>query len=72
MNLVVDRIVNGIAICQNLDNNIMFEVDIDDLDFEVHDGDIITLVDGRYELNNELKEDRKKIIMEKLKQAKNN
>lgn len=72
MNLVVDRVVNGIAICQNLDNKIMFEIDLDDLDFEVHDGDVISLVDGRYELNNKLKDERKKIIMEKLKQAKNN
>ena len=72
MNLVVDRIVNDIVICENLDNKIMFEIDVEDLDFEVHDGDIITLVDGKYELNNDLQNERKRIIMEKLKQAKNN
>lgn len=71
MNLVVDRIVNGIAICQNLDNKLMFEIEISEFDFEVKDGDVISLVDGKYELNNELKEERIKTIQDKFNQVKN-
>ena len=71
MNLVVDRIVNGIAICQNLDNKLMFEIDVKEFDFKVNDGDVISLIDGKYELNNELKEERKKIIKDKFERLKN-
>lgn len=70
MNLVVDRIVNGIAVCQNLDNKLMFEIDISEFDFKVSDGDIITLKDGKYVLNKELKEKRKKEILDKFERAK--
>ena len=71
MNLVVDRIVNGIAICQNLDNRLMFEIEVEELDFDVHEQDVITLVDGKYILNNDLKEERIKTIKDKFEQLKN-
>ena len=70
MDLVVDRIVNDIAVCQNLDNKLMFEIDTNEFDFDVHDGDVISLVDGKYVLNNKLKEERKKIILDKFERAK--
>jgi hypothetical protein len=72
MNLVIDRINNDIAVCQDIDTRMMFEIDVKSLGFEVHDGDIISLVDGKYVLNNDLKEERIKIIEEKLNRAKNN
>ena len=70
MNFVVDRIVNGILICQNLDNKIMFEIERDELDFDVKDGDVISLVDGKYVLNTKLKEERIKIIKDKFDKVK--
>ena len=72
MNLVVDRIVNNIAVCQDLDTKIKYEVDTKTLTFNISDGDIITLKDGEYYLNKSLKEERIKIIQEKLNRAKNN
>ena len=72
MNLVVDRVVNGIAVCQNLDNRLMFEIDTSEFDFKVHDGDIITLKNGKYILNKELKDKRKKEILDKFERAKSN
>ena len=70
MNYSVDRVVNGIAVCQNLDNSLIFEIDIEDIGFDVKDGDIISYVDGKYILNNELKEDRLKTIKDKFEQVK--
>ena len=54
MNLVVDRIVNNIAVCQDLDTKIKYEVDTKTLTFNISDGDIITLKDGEYYLNKSL------------------
>ena len=71
MNLVVDRIINGIAICENLKNKKMVEIDIKKLSFKVHDGDVITFKNGKYILNKKLKEDRKKIILDKFNKVKN-
>ena len=72
MNLAVDRIVNDIAVCQDLESKMMFEIDIKTLDFEVTDGDVISLQNGKYILNDNLKENRLKTIQEKLNHAKNN
>ena len=72
MNLVIDRIVNDIIVCQDLDTSMMFELDSKTLDFKVKDGDIISLVNGKYVLNNDLKRQRINIIQEKLNQAKKN
>lgn len=72
MNLVVDRIVNDIIICQNIDNKMMFEIDVNTLDFTVHDGDVITLKDGKYFLNKELKAIREQNIKNKFNSLKEN
>ena len=71
MDLVVDRIVNGIVICQNLKNRLMFEIDINEFDFKVHDGDVITLKNGKYILNKKLKKERERIIKDKFERVKN-
>lgn len=71
MDLVVDRIINDIVICQNLKNKLMFEIDKNELDFDVKDGDVITLIDGKYILNEKLKEERIKVIEDKFNQVKN-
>lgn len=70
MNLVVDRINEDIVICQDLATKMMFEIDKKTLNFSVQDGDVISLDNGKYILNKKLKEDRLKIISNKLKQAK--
>lgn len=72
MNLVVDRIVNEIIVCQDLETKMMFELESKSLDFKVNDGDVITLVNGKYVLNNDLKKERVNIIKEKINKAKNN
>ena len=72
MNLVIDRIVNDILVCQDLDTKMMFEIESKMLDFKVEDGDVISLVNGKYVLNNNLKKQRIDIIKEKLNEAKNN
>ena len=72
MNLVIDRIVNDVIVCQDLETKMMFELESKALGFKVKDGDVITLVNGKYVLNNDLKQQRIDIIKEKLNQAKNN
>lgn len=71
MNYVVDRVVNGIAICQNIKNRLMFEIDINELDFKVHDGDVISFKNGKYYLNKKLKKEREKTILDKFNKVKN-
>lgn len=70
MNYAVDRIVNGIVVLQNLDNGLMFEIEKEELDFDVVDGDILTFKDGKYIKNNAEKQNRIDIIKEKLNKAK--
>jgi hypothetical protein len=72
MKLAVDRIVGDVAVCQDLETKMMFEIDLKTLDFTVHDGDIIELKDGHYVLNENLKKDRLETIKAKMNQAKNN
>ena len=70
MNYAVDRIVNGIVVLQNIDNGIMFEIEETELGFKVNDGDIVTLVNGKYILNEDEKEKRELLIKAKMNKAK--
>ena len=72
MNLVVDRIVDEVVVCQSLETKMKFEIDIKSFDFELHDGDVISFIDGKYVLNPELKKQRIEIIKDKINKAKNN
>ena len=72
MNLVVDRIVNDIAVCEDIETKMKFEIETKELDFVLHDGDVITLCNGKYILNENLKQKRIETIKEKINKAKNN
>jgi len=70
MKYSVDRIEGNIIILQNLESKEMKEIDKDILDFEVNDGDIIIYENNQYRKDDNAKEDRLKMIQEKLNRLK--
>ena len=50
----VDRIEEDIIVLENIDNKEIVEVNKTELDFEVVDGNILKLVDGKFELDQEV------------------
>ena len=70
MKLAVDRIEGNIIVCQDLDTKEMIEIDKNLLNFELSDGDIIVFEDGNYKKDDNLKDKRRKEILEKFMKVK--
>ena len=70
MKYSVDRIEDNIIILQDLDTKEIKEVLKKDIGIRVKDGDILVYKDNKYKKDNKLKEDRIKIIQEKLNKLK--
>ena len=68
MKYSVDRIENNIVILQNLDNKEIKEVK---LSFKVKEGDILIYKDNKFIKDNNLKNERLKMLEEKLKRVQN-
>lgn len=66
MDYVIDRFEDSIAVCQNLDDEKMQNIDISLIDGNVNEGDIITFENGRYYLNKAKTDERKKAIKKKF------
>ncbi|MBR2744880.1 MAG: DUF3006 domain-containing protein [Clostridia bacterium] len=62
--LVVDRIENGIAVCENRSNRIMIELELSKLPDGVKEGTVIRYFDGEYEIDYE----EQKNIEDRIKQ----
>jgi len=62
--LVVDRIENGIAVCENRNNKIMIELELSKLPEGVKEGTVIRYFDGEYEIDYE----EQKNIEDRIKQ----
>ena len=67
----VDRIEEDIIVLENIDNKEIIEINKSELDFEVVDGNILRLVDGKFVLDKETEVSRKESLRERLNRLKN-
>ena len=67
----VDRIEEDIIVLENIENKEIIEINKCELDFEVVDGNILKLVDGKFELDQEVEVSRKESLRERLNRLKN-
>ena len=62
----VDRIEEDIIVLENIDNKEIIEINKSELDFEVIDGNILRLIDGKFVLDKETEVSRKESLRERL------
>ena len=67
----VDRIEEDIIVLENIDNKEIIEINKSEIDFEVVDGNILRLVDGKFVLDKEIEVKRKESLRERLNRLKN-
>ena len=67
----VDRIEEDIIVLENIENKEIIEINKSELDFEVVDGNILRLVDGKFVLDKEIEVKRKESLRERLNRLKN-
>lgn len=67
----VDRIDEDIIVLENIENKEIIEINKSELDFEVVDGNILKLVDGKFVLDKETEVSRKESLRERLNRLKN-
>ena len=67
----VDRIEEDNIVLENIDNKEIIEINKSELDFEVVDGNILRLVDGKFVLDKEIEVKRKESLRERLNRLKN-
>lgn len=67
----VDRIEEDTIVLENIENNEIIEINKSELDFEVVDGNILKLVDGKFVLDKETEVSRKESLRERLNRLKN-
>ena len=70
--LVIDRIENNIAICENRENGIFIKIDVSKLPDNIKEGSIIKYKDGIYRLDLEEQKNIEERIAEKMKNIWNN
>lgn len=70
MKYAVDRVEGKIIVLENLDTKEIKEIDIKGLNFKVNDGDILLYKNKKYYKDDALKQERLKIIQEKLNKVK--
>ena len=71
MKYAVDRVENDIIILENIENKEIIELNKNDLNFKVNDGDIIVMKNNKYYIDNATKDSRIKLINDKLNKVKN-
>lgn len=67
----VDRIEEDTIVLENIENNEIIEINKSELDFEIVDGNILKLVDGKFVLDKETEVSRKESLRERLNRLKN-
>lgn len=70
MKYSVDRVEDNIIVLQNINTKEIIEINKKDINFKVVDGDIIIFKDNKYIKEERLKEDRLRLIQEKLNKVK--
>lgn len=72
MKYAVDRIIDNIAIIENINTLEKKEIDITILPFSIYEGAILTYQDNIYKLDEPEEEKRRRIILEKFNKLRNN
>ena len=75
MKYSIDRIIEKIAILENLETKEIIEVNLEDLPQDIKDGTILKLENNKYIFDQETQKTREETIrekMERLKRLKNN
>ena len=72
MKYAVDRIENNSAVCQNLETNEMFEIDLNLLPKKIKDGTILIYENNEYKIDEIAEEKRRQAILEKFNRLKKN
>ena len=67
----VDRIEENIIVLEDIENKEIIEINKSELDFEVVDGNILRLIDGKFVLDKETEVKRKESLRERLNRLKN-
>ena len=67
----VDRIEEDTVVLENIENKEIIEIKKSELDFEIVDGNILKLVDGKFVLDKETEVSRKESLRERLNRLKN-
>ena len=70
MKYSVDRVEDNIIVLQNINTKEIIEINKKDINFKVVDGDIIVFKDNKFIKDEKLKEDRLRLIQEKINKVK--
>ncbi len=65
--LVVDRIENGVAVCEDRNTGKMVEIPKEELPQSIHDGTVLIERNGKYEISKEKQDEIENRINEKAK-----
>lgn len=71
MKYAVDRVEENIIVLENITSKEIKEINKKSINFEVNDGDILIYKDNKYYKDNKSKEERIKLIQDKLNKVKN-
>ena len=71
MKYAVDRIEGSIVVLENLEDTTIVKININDIDFKVKEKDILINTNNKYIKDDNEKENRIKIIQDKLNRVKN-
>lgn len=69
---IVDRIEDGIAIMEDIKNKSMIEIDISLLPEEVKESSVLEYCNGKYLINNDYENDRRRRLQDKFNRLKKN
>lgn len=72
MKYAVDRIINNIALLENIENGTKTEISINLLPKSLHEGAIIVYKNGTYLLDETEEEKRRRLIQEKFQKLQKN
>lgn len=72
MKYAVDRIIDNIAVIENINTLERKEIDITTLPFSIYEGSILIYQNNEYKLEEDEEERRRRIILEKFRRLRNN
>lgn len=66
MKYVIDKIIDNIAVLENLNDNSKIEIDIKNLPKNIRDGSIVLFDNGKYILDLNLEDERRRLLKNRL------
>lgn len=70
MNYAVDRIIEDIAVLENIETGELLEIKVNELPNEVHEGSILIKNDYGFILDEKIENDRRESLRERLERLK--